>query len=272
VGDEKAAPTADEILAVLTSSDGSIVVNLIGSPLERRPLLLTPLLARLGEVRARTGRPHWVVLDEAHHMMPEGEVSLPDTSTNLSEGVLLITVHPERLPRRVLTAIDTVLVVGKTPRATLHAFAGAAGAPAPDVDEGPLPSGTCLIWRPKQAPQSVTALRVVPPRAERHRHQRKYATGELGEDKSFYFRGPKDALNLRAHNLALFVQMGDGVDDETWLFHLAEGHYSDWFRRVIKNQDLANEVLVIERDARLGAIESRKLVRRAIERVYTLPA
>jgi hypothetical protein len=55
------------------------------------------------------------------------------------------------------------------------------------------------------------------PHQEHQRHTRKYAEGELGEDKSFYFRGPADALNLRAHNLMIFLQMADGVDDATWL-------------------------------------------------------
>ena len=49
----------------------------------------------------------------------------------------------------------------------------------------------------------------------RARHIRKYAEGALGEDKSFYFRGPANALNLRAQNLTIFMQMADGVDDET---------------------------------------------------------
>jgi hypothetical protein len=44
--------------------------------------------------------------------------------------------------------------------------------------------------------------------------------GALGEDKSFYFRGPANALNLRAQNLTIFMQMADGVDNETWLHHL----------------------------------------------------
>jgi hypothetical protein len=39
---------------------------------------------------------------------------------------------------------------------------------------------------------------------------------------SFYFRGPDDKLKLRAQNLAVFVQLAEGVDDETWLFHLRQ--------------------------------------------------
>ena len=76
------------------------------------------------------------------------------------------------------------------------------------------------------------------PHQEHQRHTRKYAEGELGEDKSFYFRGPADALNLRAHNLMIFLQMADGVDDATWLHHLHRGDYTRWFRDAIKDDDL----------------------------------
>lgn len=40
-------------------------------------------------------------------------------------------------------------------------------------------------------------LRPIASRAEPRRHHRKYAEGELGEDKSFYFRGPEGRLHLR---------------------------------------------------------------------------
>jgi len=57
-----------------------------------------------------------------------------------------------------------------------------------------------------------------PPRAERRRHRRKYAEGELMPDLCFYFRGPEGKLNLKAQNLAIFLQIADSVDDATWLF------------------------------------------------------
>ena len=44
--------------------------------------------------------------------------------------------------------------------------------------------------------------------------------------KSFYFRGPENALNLRAQNLMIFLQMAAGVDEATWLHHLHAGDYS----------------------------------------------
>jgi hypothetical protein len=116
------------------------------------------------------------------------------------------------------------------------------------------------------------AFAVSPSRVERRRHLRKYAAGDLGPDKSFYFRGPEGRLNLRAQNLQTFVQMAEGVDDETWLHHLARGHYSRWMREAIKDDALADETARVERDTERDAAASRARIRAAIEHRYTAPA
>ena len=110
------------------------------------------------------------------------------------------------------------------------------------------------------------------PQTKRRRHERKYATGELGEDKSFYFRGPEGALNLRANNLSLFLKMAEGVDDATWTHHLSRHDYSRWLKDAIRHLALSSAVLAVEDDRSLGPQESRRRIRRAIEDVYTLPA
>jgi hypothetical protein len=109
------------------------------------------------------------------------------------------------------------------------------------------------------------------PRAERRRHRRKYAGGELAPELCFYFRGRDGKLNLKAQNLAMFLQISDGVDDETWLFHLKNGDISGWFRDVIKDPDLALQAELVQRTD-VTAEESRKHIRREIEKRYILAA
>jgi hypothetical protein len=111
-----------------------------------------------------------------------------------------------------------------------------------------------------------------PPSQSHKRHTRKYAEGELGSDRSFYFRGPDGALNLRAQNLTVFLQMAEGVDDCTWEFHRHAGNYSSWFRKAIKDNDLADEAAKVEQDRGLDAQESRKSIADAVARRYTAPA
>lgn len=61
-----------------------------------------------------------------------------------------------------------------------------------------------------------------PGRAERIRHRRKYAEGDL-RWHSFYFRGPEGRTNLEAQNLVMFSHLAQGIDEATWMFHLRAG-------------------------------------------------
>ena len=104
------------------------------------------------------------------------------------------------------------------------------------------------------------------------RHTRKYAEGTLGADRSFFFRGPDASMNIRAQNLSMFLQVGDGVDRDSYLFHLRNGDFETWMRTSIKDEELADDVANIAANEGLDLDEARKLVRTAIEGRYTAPA
>ena len=89
--------------------------------------------------------------------------------------------------------------------------------------------------------------------------------------RSFFFRGPENRHNLKAQNLAMFSQIADGIDEETWLFHLRRGDYSRWFRAAVKDNYLADQTERIEQRQDLQPVETRKLIRSLIEARYTLP-
>jgi hydroxymethylpyrimidine pyrophosphatase-like HAD family hydrolase len=270
LGTPEHAPSVDEVAQLLAHPHENAVVTLLGLPLTERPSFFAELFPRLQDLRARTGRPHWIVIDEAHHLLPASWEPAPLALPQRLGETLLITVHPDRVAPAILAAVDTVVAVGANPDETLRGFARVLGIRAPEVDRAPLDQGEVLVWeRAKERP--IARVKVTPARAERMRHRRKYAEGELG-DHSFYFRGPSAKLNLRAQNLMLFAQIADGVDDETWLFHLRQGDYTGWFRDKIKDPELADEARLVATDERLSAAESRQRIRLAIERRYSLPA
>jgi hypothetical protein len=192
----------------------------------------------------------------------------------------LITVHPKSVSRVLLDAVNCVIAIGPEPGEVIQEVnEGAAaekkwslpklnapGEPGPEVR-----SGQMLVW---QLPESEAPVKVnlEPAKAELRRHKTKYAAGELGEDKSFYFRGPEGKLNLRAQNLNIFAQIAEGVDDETWLHHLRQHHYSEWLHEAVKDEVIAGEISAIERDAGLSAAESRARILEMIRRHYTNPS
>ena len=257
-----------ETLRLLERPAENAVVSLLDLRLEERPAFFRALLPRLLELRTAKARPHWIVIDEAHHLLPTAwqpsEAVIPAHLDRLA----LVTVHPDHMAPAALRLVDAVIVVGRDPQATIDAFAagrGDAGVRLPVHDAGPN-----LAWLIRAgAPLSFQPFE---PAADRRRHQRKYAEGELGEDKSFYFRGPEGRLNLRAQNLELFTQLADGVDDETWTYHLREHDVSRWFRTAIKDEALAAEAADVEARPDLPPNESRARIRAAIERRYTTSA
>jgi hypothetical protein len=264
-------PSIHEVMEVLASPQKSVVVNLLSLALGDRPGFFEGLFPRLSELRARTGRPHWILVDEAHHMLPEAwepaSLTLPRETYNL----ILITVHPNHVARAMLETVGGLIIVGHHPDETLSAFVAAVGIEPPTAPATELNPGEALGWLPRGG-GAATRFKVRPPRSELRRHLRKYAFGELGADKSFYFRGPENRLNLRAQNLQIFVQFAEGLDDETWLFHLKRGDYSAWLREAIKDPALASEVAWVERYLRRDAQQSRARIKAAIERRYTGPA
>ena len=270
LGDRQRAPTVTEALQLLEPPEQHVVVNLLGLPLPDRPGFLTTFLAHLHELRARTGRPHWLVADEAHHLLPAAWQPAAPSVTAALPGLLLITVHPDQIAPAALAAVDLLIAVGAAPERTIASFSEALGQPPPTITPVTLEPGEALVW-PRHVISQPFRLRGAPGRTERRRHQRKYAEGDLGADKSFYFRGPQGALNLRAQNLSLFLQLADGVDDATWLYHLRREDYSGWFREAVKDEGLASEAAHIEALSDLPARASRAMIRDAIEQRYTLP-
>jgi hydroxymethylpyrimidine pyrophosphatase-like HAD family hydrolase len=271
LGDAHHAPALSEVCELVGKQRQNAVVNLLALPLDDRPRFFETLFPRLQELRAHTGRPHWVVLDEIHHLLPAAWDPATLTVAQELHGLILITVHPDKVSSAILSKVDLILVVGGAPDQTMRSFADALGEPAPPLPELPLQPGDAIVWwrRRHQAP---FWLRGISPRREHRRHVRKYMEGELGPDKSFYFRGAEGRLNLRAQNLTLFLQVADGVDDGTWLHHLAQGDYSSWLREAIKDDRLADEVAAIEGRPDPSPRDTRAEVRAAIERRYTASA
>lgn len=96
-----------------------------------RPTFLAQLVPNLQALRARTGRPHWLVLDEAHHMFPD---TWGHTGSALPERLgetLLVTVHPEHVAPEILAPIDIVIAIGSSPQDTLARFGRATGRAVP---------------------------------------------------------------------------------------------------------------------------------------------
>jgi HAD superfamily hydrolase (TIGR01484 family) len=270
-GDAKSPPKLAEVVKLLERPNDSFVINMLSVPFEDRPALLSDFISAIANLRAKIGRPHWVLMDEAHHLLPaERDVSATASLESLPP-VILLTVDPATLAVDALSRVDDIFAVGDKAAESIAGFARALSIPAPQLPKQQPNKGEALFWR-RSAGDLAQVMKSHAPAEKAERHIRKYAEGALGEDKSFYFRGPANALNLRAQNLTIFMQMADGVDDDTWVHHLRAHDYSRWVRQAIKDEELADELQQIEDKPEGDPQATRRSVREAIERKYTAPA
>jgi hydroxymethylpyrimidine pyrophosphatase-like HAD family hydrolase/energy-coupling factor transporter ATP-binding protein EcfA2 len=183
-------PATSEILDALKDPKRSLSVNLLGVPLADRPTFFQSLLMRLQELRLKTGRPHWIVIDEAHHLLPAELATGGLTVPKDLESFALVTVHPDQLSLAILSSVSGLIAVGGEPERVIEQFnSGTLAKPGLDprmVHQAP--GDGVLVWQfgDTGGPRSVKVKRAS---SELRRHQRKYAVGELGHDRSFYFGG-----------------------------------------------------------------------------------
>jgi hypothetical protein len=249
---ERALATPDEVEQLLRRPTGCVVLNLSALSTAEKVAYAAKVLAVVSAVRAATGLPHWLVIDEAHHIVPAEGSPAAELVRASSDSLALITMSADLLAPDVRREVRTML--------STDAAAVEAGAP--------LERGEAVLVPLDGSGAPAVRFRVAAREVEHRRHIRKYTEGELPPDRSFYFRGPGDRLNLRAVNLVRFSELAEGVDEATWEHHLRAGDYSRWMRQMIKDPELADEVQAIERGPALVPSESRRRVLDAIRARY----
>ena len=265
-GSERVLPTADELRQLLHQPRTSLVLNLSAMSRAEKVTYATKALGAVAFVRSTTGLPHWLILDEAHHLIPADGSPVVELLRAGAESFCLSTLDISMLAPEVRTLPN---VVAATQLDTFGAAVRAASGGRPSALAGaPLAEGEVAIaWL---GPSSrAQRFRVGKRRVQHRRHVRKYTEGELPPDRSFYFRGPTGSLNLRAANLVRFVELAEGVDEPTWAWHLGQRDYSAWARQQIKDDDLAGALAEVE-TAGLPPAESRRRALDEIRARYTV--
>jgi hydroxymethylpyrimidine pyrophosphatase-like HAD family hydrolase len=267
LGSRMRAPEIHEVVNVLRDPAVSLVVNLLGVPYADRPHFAIDLFSQIHALRVSTGRPHWVIIDEVHHLLPASWAHARNLLPQRLGETILITMRAADVVHHLIGLMDVVVAVGPSPRQTFEDVARTLRVPTPSSPADSENRSDAVVWFRSRA-EDPLRFTPIPAQSERFRHLRKYAEGDLGH-RSFFFRGPEKRLNLRAWNLTAFCDLLTGIDDETLLFHLRAGHYSAWFRRVIGDDDLAAEADSIAA-LHVAPGDIRRLMIDAIDRRYVL--
>jgi hydroxymethylpyrimidine pyrophosphatase-like HAD family hydrolase len=268
-----ALPSPDELARLLRARNSGLVLNLSSMSMSEKVEYATRALGAVAAVRTASGQPHWLVVDEVHHIAPAEGSPAAEMLRAAGGAAGVITLSVDLVARDVWPEVTAVASTHLESFQAALAVLRAGGRPlavTPDIGATPLERGEAVLATLDGQTARAVRFRVGRRQVQHQRHVRKYTEGELPPERSFFFRGPSGSLKLRAANLKRFAELAEGVDEDTWLHHLRLGHYSAWMREMIKDAELADEVAALERGAAQDGAESRRLVLDALRRRYTV--
>jgi hypothetical protein len=269
VGGAERPPNPQQLDRMLRHRFGSVVLNLSLLSYEEKVGYFQAALPALMDLRAQTGLPHWIVIEEADQLL--AGAGLPSDGEPGPTGFGLVTHDPSRLARGVLSAVDVVLAVQGGESWALVPARG-PGAPGARVVGAPMPfdlePGTALLG-------DVTGTRVFTPspRAYAHvRHWHKYAEGRLPPERCFHFRDAGRLTGRSAASISDFHRQLSEAPTSVLRHHLQAGDFSRWLSDSLADDELAGLVRQIERWYRTTrepvTAETRAALLRALERRY----
>ncbi len=216
---QHAIPEPDDLIAFLRRR-GSLVVDLSAHSTEHRERFLRRFGPPLAEFRNKTGRPDWVLVDEAQ--VPYNQHSRLAVFHQPSlYSHLIVSYQVGQLDQQVLDGIDITVT--------------------PTGDDS-----TALISRKDDTSPGVV-VKLARRQLGHLRHQHKYTSWGVPAERGFWFRdGPGPANGAVAHNLEELKRMLPSCSDDA-LRHHASGHdFSRWVDNVFADHDLAAEMAIVE--------------------------
>jgi hydroxymethylpyrimidine pyrophosphatase-like HAD family hydrolase len=241
-------PGPTDLLAIARPGRASLVLDLSGLPGEVKTRYLRRLPAAVAAERAEHGVPHWVITDEAHLAVPDGQV--PSGPGLAEPGTCVVTWRADMLPSTFRVTVDLTLETTTTPSADASALASRA-----------------TISVGGQQPRPFT----IAPRISPHvRHQHKYMTAPLPLERRFYFHTLGEAGI--AATLDEFSRHLRHCDPAILAYHVSRGDFSRWVTGTLADHTLGRQVAAIERDLsqhHAAALErARQQIMHAIDSRY----
>jgi phosphoglycolate phosphatase (TIGR01487 family) len=163
LGSAERPPSRPEIVTALHKPEANVVIDLAGLPPPERPAFLAGLLPDLMELRVTSGRPHWIVVAEAHQVLPpdwKPERTIPPDAWT---SMLYASAHPDAIAPGVLRSVGVAAVSAPAQESVIRALGRAVRAPAPSIRNAELKRGQALVWC-LDRDESPFELQIEPPR------------------------------------------------------------------------------------------------------------
>ena len=250
VGGTEPLPDIDRIGHVLTGNQRAIVIDLTQLADHERATYFRAAMARLEGLRAHTGVPHWLVVDEAHEQLGrDGKLGVYAPSR---KGHCLVTYRPGELRREVTDNLDALVVMPKGAQDAgdpaldaLVTFTGLGRAHLAEWIAGLGDTEAVLVRR--DAPHHLIAFQPAGRRTSHVRHWHKYVEADLPRERRFYFRrSPDEPTGAVAANLSDFHHKLSRANTATIAHHTTRGDFSRWIDDVFQDSILAGQFRTIE--------------------------
>ena len=138
-------PAVDEVLTALVKPDVQTVVCLAAVPEGERREFVERLLIPLRKLREATGRPHWILLDEASDILP-ASAQADDALGIAAENTIHVSADPAALAPAILAAVHGIVACGEGAGAMTDAFAAAVSWGAPRLPDRAPHAHEALVW------------------------------------------------------------------------------------------------------------------------------
>jgi hydroxymethylpyrimidine pyrophosphatase-like HAD family hydrolase len=249
----------DDVERTLRYPDVSLVVDLSRMDGEPKRACVHDLLARLRDLRRRTGLPHRIVVDEAHYFLHEpGVTDLLDLEL---AGYTLITYQLSQLAPEVLASAEAILVTREsdpTEARALHELRGRAWSEAEwarilgdlRLDQAALLPGS------DESRERLVRFQLAGRLTAHVRHKHKYLNVPLPPWHAFVFTRGGQPTGREARTLQDFVEILTRGSTEDFDEHLKRHDFSQWIRTVLADQELAERVAGIEGAWEAGGMSS----------------
>jgi len=154
-------PAVDEVLTALEKPDVQTVVCLAAVPEEERPGFVDKLLVPLRRLREATGRPHWILVDEASDLLA-ASARQEESAGAAAENTIYVTADPAVLAPEILAAVHGLVACGEGAGAMVDAFAAAVAWGKPALPQRAPHAHEALVWfrRSERPVALITVARV----------------------------------------------------------------------------------------------------------------
>ena len=253
-GPRQALPPVTDVFNFLESGQVSLVLDLSAYGPEQRAAYLMELLPAVQGLRARRGRPHWFLLDEAQNFCLQGGIELVESLQEAMRfgGFGLVSFRLALVDPMLRALVGHCLLTRLSLDEDLEVLSGFL-EPLEDGREAlaqlpVLPVGQAL-WAVNSGephwphPPGIVRFQVGPRSVPHIRHLHKYLRAPLPAPKRFYFSDSSGHATGRvAANLWEFREALAELPLDTLSYHLQRGDFEQWVRGVLRDDELARRI------------------------------